>query len=419
MATVDPGKKRRAVITGLGPLSPAGIGKHAFKKALEDARPSLRLLDFAGNSTRPGRLGGILPDFHPKDYMDYKPIRHCDRLSQMAITASWLALEDAGLLSMDEAEMARTGIVLGTGHGNTEETEEYLTGLFRKGPRLASPILFPNTVMNAPASYVSLYFGMRGPNLTFNHLAISGETAVGFGADLIREGKADVVLAGGMDELGSNLLNSMEHRELLSPLDDGRQGIWPYDRKANGLCLGEGAGVIVLETLSHALNRSAGIYAEVEAYRIAASGGEIERRHWNGDGLQRALAQVLEGVKIEPDAIDGVIGSGCGHPVYDNIELDALRQVFYGLDRGPFLYSPKSLMGAFEGIGGLKIIVGALALSGQKAWPNRFLSGPADHGSLELPSRAESRRLRRVLAVAMSEGGAGLALLLRKTEEGR
>jgi 3-oxoacyl-(acyl-carrier-protein) synthase len=273
--------------------------------------------------------------------------------------------------------------------------------------------------MNAAASYVSFYFGLKGPNITFNHRAISADNAVGYGADLIRDGKADQVLVGGMDGLGPTLFNHMDALGLLSPMDGGREGIFPYDRGANGLCLGEGAGILVLEEQGHAMRRGAEIYAEVEAYAIRGSRAPVYGWTWDGEGVERAVARILEQVGIGLERIDGVIGSGCGLPALDAAELDALRRLFRGSKGTPFLYSPKSLMGDFDGMGGLKAIAGALSISEQRAWPNLFAQGPLAHDPLELPDALQARRIERLLIVGMAAGGAGSGLLLRRPGAGR
>ena len=259
---------RRVVVTGIGMVTPLGVGKEAFGSALwRGETASGRLKDFRpGNFT--SHLGAEVRAFEPRDFISVKNLRKMDRLSAMVTASARMALDDAGI-KIGEANRDRVGIIMGTAFGNTELKVNSARTLFTEGPNMVNPIHMPNTVMNAPAGHASIELGFRGVNTTINHLAVSAETALAYGAMEIRRGAADVILAGGADILSPFFYEALTRFKALSPTDGGAEGAKPFDCTRNGPVMGEGCGIVCLEagdlargTRGCALCRGDGLGAE-------------------------------------------------------------------------------------------------------------------------------------------------------------
>ena len=276
----------RVVVTGVGIVSPLGP-LPAFWDGLCSGTSAVAPIDAFDPGPTPPRCAARVRDFHPKDHIPRALLRRMDRLSQMVVTACRTALADAAL-AFTAAEAEEAGIVVGTAFGNLVESEEFLRGLFAKGPALTNPLTFPNLVLNAPAGYVAIDLGLRGPNLTVCCGEASGEAALAVAYDTIVSGQGDVLLAGGGDEIAPVLFHIYKDLGVLSPaggrtrrytVDAGapeprhaEAPEWssPFDRHRNGVVMGEGAAMLVLERADRAAARGAPVYAELAGYATRA-----------------------------------------------------------------------------------------------------------------------------------------------------
>jgi 3-oxoacyl-[acyl-carrier-protein] synthase II len=261
------------VVTGVGVVSPLGP-LPAFWRGLCTGATGIAAMADADQAPGRPRLEARVREWRARDHVRPALLRRMDHCSQMVVSACRMALADAELV-LEGAAAEAAGVVVGTAFGNLSESEDFLRGLFAKGPGLANPLTFPNLVLNAPTGYVAIDLGIRGPNLTVVRGEVSGEAALALAYDTIATGQADMLLAGGVDELAPVLREIYADIGVLSPADGGGEE-WssPFDRRRNGFVMGEGAAMLVLERAEHAAARGARVYAELAGYAtesVAAS----------------------------------------------------------------------------------------------------------------------------------------------------
>jgi 3-oxoacyl-[acyl-carrier-protein] synthase II len=342
---------KRVVITGAGVVTSLGVGIRPFMERLIAGDSGIGDIETFDTSALPSHRAALLSDFNPKEMINPKSIRKMDDLSRTAVVATRLAADDARIV-IDETNRDRIGIVLGTAFGATDISIMFAHTLFTEGPTLFNPLHVPNTVMNAPAGHTSIELGFRGFNSTINHKESSAETAVGYAFDLIKGGAADVMFAGGADILSPLLFEVLTKFSALSRADGMPEGARPYDKKRNGPVVGEGAGVICLESLEHAGRRGADVYAEVTGFGMSSSPAPPTDFPTDPGGYVLALRRALAAAGSSPDQIDYISGAANGGTRLDGLETAAISSVF-GADaaRVP-ISSIKGAVGEVFGAGG-------------------------------------------------------------------
>jgi 3-oxoacyl-[acyl-carrier-protein] synthase II len=421
----------RVLVTGIGVVSPLGP-RASFWERLQRGETAIARAERIETGSEPPHLVAAVAEWNPRDHLAAAAIRRMDRLSQMVVTACRCALEDAAL-SLTPTAAETTGIVMGTAFGDISETETFLRGLIKKGPSLVNPMTFPNLVFNSMTGYVSIDLGLRGPNHVVCRGDASGEAALMLAYDLIVTGQADVVLAGGADELAQVLFEIQRDQRLLSPLarDAERAGAerpreWasPFDRRRNGFVMGEGAAVLVLERAEHAEARRARAYAEFAghvSYRVPAT-PHVWPRSDATRGPARddpARLQLLDGQRHDVAAssaaagTDLVVSSANSTPERDAFEASQLVAV---LNETPdvIVTSIKGSIGEFGAAGALSAAAAVLALA-TGALPRLGALEEPDPGiTLRLATMAiEDPRagFRRTVVTSTPRGGGYLALL--------
>ncbi|MDH7500636.1 MAG: beta-ketoacyl-[acyl-carrier-protein] synthase family protein [candidate division NC10 bacterium] len=413
------GNARRVVITGLGVISSLGLGKEAFWESLRGGISGIQEITHFDPRPTGSRLGGEVRGFDPKAFMAASKVRRLDRVSQMAVAAARLALEDARL--PDSAEQRqKVGVILGSGLSGLVSTEAFFRSLLDLGPSGANPMFFPNTVPNAPASQVAIEMGLKGPNVTLSHKEVSGENAIAYAAHLIRHGKADVLLAGAVDELSRLLHFSYWRLGALSPNRSGREeACCPFDLRRNGIVLGEGSGMVVLEELSSALSRGAPIYQEVAGWAMSGSPCRVSEYEEGGEGLSRSMSMALQMGKVGPQ--EPLVISACANssPQLDLMEARAIRRVWGDQALRIPVSALKSMLGEFHSCGGLRVVASALSLQHQWIPPTINYRMPDPACALDfVPNVGRPADFRHILINGSSNGGSHICLLLRKWVEG-
>ena len=318
---------RRVVVTGMGLVTPLGIGRKAFSSRLFDGGCGIRPIKGFDTTPFKSHLGGEVGDFSPVDFIAPRTLRRMDRLSQMVTASACMTIDDAGI-DLADADHKRLGIVMGTAFGATDVATQFAGTLFTEGPRRVNPILVPNTVMNAPAGHAAIELGLRGINTTLNHREASAETAIAFAAGQIRQGRADALLAGGGDILSPFFFTMLERFKALSPQDRHAEGARPFDRHRNGPVAGEGTGLLCLESLRSARSRGATIYCEIAGWGM--SGSPAPANDWPDDpaGPVMAMQKAMAMAGVGPANIDAVSAAASGGVKSDRLEARALEQVF-------------------------------------------------------------------------------------------
>jgi 3-oxoacyl-[acyl-carrier-protein] synthase II len=353
---------RRVVITGIGVVTPLGVGKEAFGSALWRGETGIREIEAFSTEGFTSHLGAEVRAFEPRNFISIKNLRKMDRLSAMVTASARMALDDAGI-KIGEGNRDRIGIIMGTAFGNTELKVNSARTLFTEGPNMVNPIHMPNTVMNAPAGHASIELGFRGVNTTINHQAVSAETALAYGAIEIRRGAADVILAGGADILSPFFYETLTRFKALSPMDGGAEGSRPFDGARNGPVLGEGCGIVCLEAEDLAQERGTVPYAEVAGWGLSSSPAPPTGWPEEPRGFILALERALRMAGVTQQDIDCVQAAGNGGCEPDALESHAYEQVFEGGSSArPLITSLKGATGEIFASGGIRAAALALCL---------------------------------------------------------
>ena len=381
------------VITGVGSVSPLGAGGFAATAtALDAGRPGIAPLRQFPTDAGASQLGAEVSDETLADLMDPEEARRLSRVCQLTIAACRLALRDA---RFDPAGSgAELGLIIGTEFGDLRSTESFALGYLRRGPVGLSPLLFPNTVMNIMSATATIAIGARAASVTLNQPTVAGDLAVAHAAALVASGRLPSALAGGVDEISPTVYRMLSQFRVLSPMDGGPEGCFPFDRRHNGPVLGEGATFVLLEPLEVARERGAPIYGEIRGAAWGshpAGRGRVPRRPGNGSAIARALAQA----SLPADGITWAYLTGTGDARLDDWEL-SLVQAAFGAHR-PRLTSLTSLAGDHAGLGALRV-AGA-------AWTTRTRRFPAVVG-LRDPVRTDC--VFAMPGTTNPAGGAGL-----------
>jgi 3-oxoacyl-[acyl-carrier-protein] synthase II len=401
----------RVVVTGIGSVSALGVvGGAAVGDALARGVSGIGPVRSFPTGRCWSRLGGEAGDVTP--HLQDGEARRLARASQLGVIAARLALSDAGLPA---GQLAAVGLVLGSHWGDFRSSEGFALGFLERGILGLSPLVFPNTVMNAMAAQVSIAVGVRGPMLTLNEVDAAGDLAVARGAALVASGRASAILAGGCDELSPILYRELSRLGTMSRAEPGPEGCRPFDRRANGTVLGEGATLLVLESAEAALERGARIYAELAGsawgnLRAPAHGFPAAARR--DPGIVRSA---LDAARVTADAVDVAYLTGAGHPAHDACELDLVARALPG--GGTRLTALTPLVGEHAGLGGLRAAAATLAVAGSDVVALPDLAEPIreDLRFAKAGTRAE-RPPKTVLVHGLARGGTHVALVLRAVD---
>jgi 3-oxoacyl-[acyl-carrier-protein] synthase II len=401
----------RIVITGLGIVSSIGIGKEEFwKNCLQGISGIKPIRGFDVSSYR-SRLGAQLPEIDFKAFIKPANLRRMDRIGRIVVSAVRLAIDDSGL-DLKKEDSNRMGISIGTGLGSSDTVDQFFRSLLKEGPTGAAPLLFQTAVPNAISSHCSIEYGIKGVNLTFSHKETSTEMAMAFAYHLLREGRADVILAGGGDELSEPLYHVYSMLGALSPgRGKGLEGMRPFDQDRNGIVLGEGSGILVLETLDHAEKRGAKIYAELAGMGMAGSTDGLLRYDLKGDSIAKAMSQVAKG----PLIVDYISAAANSTPDLDRAETLAIKKVFQKRAKEISVSSLKSMLGEFDGSGGIRACGVALSLYYGMIPPTIGTENIDPECDLKVVlGQSIKKEIRSAILNACSNGGSNISLWFKR-----
>ena len=351
---------KRVVVTGIGMVTPLGIGKEEFGRKLFSGETAIAEIKSFDTASFPSHLGAEVANFNPRDFISVKNIRRMDKIALMTAASSRLALEDAGIQITAE-NRDRVGIILGTAFGATDVTAQFASTLLTEGPAFANPILVPNVVMNAPAGHTSIELGFRGVNTTVTHFAVSAETAIAYAAAEIRRGTADFILTGGVDILSKFYYESLTKFHSLSPQSGGLEACRPFDMNRNGAIAGEGCGIICLESMQSARARGRQPYCEIKGIGMGSS--PTAPTDWPDDtsGIKRTVSRALKNADSSIKDIQAIFATANGGRILDAVEAQAYDEIFADSERKPLITSLKGATGESFSGGGIRAC--ALALS--------------------------------------------------------
>jgi 3-oxoacyl-[acyl-carrier-protein] synthase II len=406
--------QRRVVVTGVGLLAPVGIGTETVWEALKAGRSGIGPITAFDPSAFSARIAGEVKGFDPAQYIEKKEIKKMGRFIQLAIAAADCAVEGAKYrVNPDEAD--RTGVFIGSGIGGFEVIEREHKILLEKGPSRISPFFIPATIVNLASGWVSIRTGAKGPNSATATACTTGAHAVGDSYRLIKYGDAEVMICGGAEAAVTpmSIGGFAAMRALSTRNDDPERASRPWDHDRDGFVVGEGAGILVLEELGHALSRGAPILAELSGYGMSSDAFHITSPSEDGDGAYRVMRNCLKDAGLEPHEIDYVNAHGTSTPLGDRIETTALKRVFGEHAYKVAVSSTKSMTGhLLGGAGGLEAGITVLAIRDQIAPPTINHDQPDPECDLDyVPNHARPMTIRHALTNSFGFGGTNGCLI--------
>ncbi len=415
-------KKRRVVITGLGVIAPNGIGKDVFWNALKQGKSGIRKITRFDVSSYPSQIAGEVNGFDPTDYMSPKSARRMDRFAQFAVACARMAIDDAGL-KIDKENAERIGAIVGTAMGGYEFAESQHGILLEKGLSRVSPFLLIAVFPSACSSQVALEFGLKGICETISMACASGTASLGNAFETIRNGRMDVMIAGGSDATVTPLILGSLCRGNSISTHNGipEKASRPFDRNRDGFVLGEGAGMVVLEELNHALDRGAHIYVEIAGYAATCDAHHMTDPLPSGHEASRAIKLALRDANLNPSAVDYVNAHGTSTILNDKIETLVIKNVFGRYAYSLPVSSIKSMIGHLQGAAGaVEAIACCLAIQHGIMPPTINYENPDPECDLDyIPNKARKKSLNVVLSNSFGFGGTNAAIVLKKHQSAR
>jgi 3-oxoacyl-[acyl-carrier-protein] synthase II len=401
----------RVVITGLGIVSSIGVGKEAFwENCLRGVSGVKPIQGFDVSSYR-SRLGAQLPEVDFKAFIKPANLRRMDRIGKVVVSSVRLAMDDSGL-DLKQEDSGRIGISIGTGLGSSDTVDQFFRSLLKDGPLGAAPMLFQTAVPNAITSHCAIEYGIKGVNITFSHKESSTEMAMTFAYHLLKEGRADVIFAGGGDELSEPLYHVYSTLGALSPgREKGAERMRPFDPNRNGIVLGEGSGIIVLETLEYAKKRGANIYAEMAGAGLSGSTDGLLRYDLKGDSIARSMSLAAN----ELQTVDYISAAANSTPDLDEAEALAIKKVFGKREKEIPVSSLKSMIGEFDGSGGMRACGLALSLYHGMIPPTIGTERLDPQCNLNvILGQAKKKEIRSAILNSASNGGSNISLWFKR-----
>lgn len=409
--------KKRVVITGLGAITPVGIGTENFWQSLIAGKSGIDRITRFDPTDYSTQIAGEVKGFEPAQYIDKKEAKRMDRCTQFAVAAAKMAFEDAGI-DFEKEDLSRIGTLIGTGIGGMDTLHDQFKTLFDKGPGRISPFFVPMMIANMPAGQTSITFGLQGPCSCVVTACATGTNAIGDAFKVIQRGDADVMVAGGTEAAisptavaGFCAMKAMSTRN-----DEPQKASRPFDKDREGFVMGEGAGIVILETLEHALARGAKIYAEVVGYGTNADAYHITAPAPEGAQAAKCMEMALKDAGIEPSEIDYINAHGTSTPLNDKNETMAIKTLFGEHAKKLKVSSTKSMTGHLLGAaGGVEVIATVLTIINGVIPPTINLENQDPELDLDyVPNKAQEQVVNVALSNSFGFGGHNATILVKK-----
>jgi 3-oxoacyl-[acyl-carrier-protein] synthase II len=414
-------KRRRVVITGLGVIASNGIGKDAFWKALKEGKSSIKKVTKFDASTYPSQIAGEVTNFDPTDYMSPKSVKRMDIFARFAVAAAKMAVEDSGL-TISHKNNGSTGIVFSSAVGGEEFAELQYNIVMEKGLQRMNPYLAISLFPGAASSQIAIELGVTGYNNTLSTACAAGGDAIGHAFHAIRNRLANAIICGGAEcpiaplTFGSFcVMNALSTHRNKEPWRASR----PFDRERDGFVMSEGAGAVVLEELTHALNRGAHIYAEIIGYGTTCDAFHMTRPLPDGKGMVRAIQIALGDANIKPEEIDYINAHGTSAPLDDRAETKVIKRVFGEHANRIPISANKSMIGHSLGASpAIEFVASVLTMQNQFLPPTINYEHPDPECDLDyVPNKGRKAKVHTILSNSLGFGGKNVALIIREFED--
>ena len=409
--------EKRVVITGLGCVTPIGIGTDATWTSIKNGVCGVKELTRFDSTDLSATIAAQIDDFEPADFIEKREIKKMDRFTQYAVASAKMAFEDSGLAEFDPNRM---GVIIGSGIGGIETLETQHTKLIEKGPKKVSPFLIPMMISNMAAGQVAIELGAKGPNTCVVTACASGTHAIGDAFKAIQRGDADIMVCGGAEApiTPMSMAGFCSMKALSTRNDEPEKASRPFDSQRDGFVMGEGAGVLVIEDLEHALKRNADIYAEIVGYGATADAYHITTPAEGGEGAARAMKMAMDDAGISKEDVDYINAHGTSTPYNDKFETMAIKDVFGEHAYKLAVSSTKSMTGHLLGAaGGVESIFCALAIKEGFLPPTINLENPDEDLDLDyVANEGRAANVRCALSNSLGFGGHNGTLAFKKYE---
>lgn len=401
----------------MGVVSPVGIGKEAFWQSLINGKSGIVPITRFDASELPTRIAGEIRDFDPLNYLDKREARRMDRYTHYAVAGTHLAIEDAGI-KPEELNRENIGVIIGSGVGGIETVEDQARVLIAKGPGRISPLFVPMMIANMAGAQVAIHYGFKGPNMTTVTACASSTNSAGEAFRLIQNGEADIIVTGGTEApiiplamAGFCAMKAMSTRN-----EEPDKASRPFDKDRDGFVMGEGAGILIFESLAHAQSRGAHIYAEVAGYGATCDAYHITATDPEGVGPSRAMEKAIKDAGLTPREVDYINAHGTSTPIGDISETKAIKNIFGEHAGNVAVSSTKSMTGHLLGAaGGIETIACALAIQKGVIPPTINYEYPDTECDLNyVPNKSINREVNVAMSNSFGFGGHNATILLKR-----
>lgn len=403
-------KERRVVVTGLGVVSSVGIGKDEFWKSIINGRSGISKVTSFDTTGMRCHYAGEVKDFKPEDFIHKKKLRFLGRTSQLAISSASLAIKDAGL-SYKKITNKRTGVFIGTTMGEKPLEESIDTWVIEGADKISKKKILQSSANNISAN-ISIYFKLQGPNYLIPTACAAGNYAIGYGFDLVRKGDLDYAIVGGADAFSKVAFRGFHRIYAMSP-----ERCQPFDKNRKGMMVGEGSGILFLESLESALQRDATIYAEIAGYGLSCDAYHMTASQI--DGIEKAIRKALKEADIRKDEVDYINAHGTGTPGNDKTECAAINRVFKEQSKTISISSVKSMLGHPMGAASaIEALACCLTVKENVIPPTINFETPDPQCDIDcVPNKAKIKRVNIALNNGFAFGGNNSCLVIRKFHE--
>lgn len=409
--------QKRVVITGLGAVTPLGNTLADYWDGLLQGRNGIAPITLFDASRHGCRIAGEVKGFDPHQYLERKDAKRMDRFAQFAVAASKQALTDASFV-IDDLNADRVGILIGTGIGGVKVLEDQQEVYLTKGPDRCSPFMIPMMIANMAAGLTAIHTGAKGPNACTVTACAAGSNAIGDAFRLIQRGFADAMLCGGTESAVTPLsvAGFASMKALSTRNDDPAHACRPFDRDRDGFVMGEGAGILLLEDLDHALRRNARIYAEIIGYGMTCDAYHMTSPVPDGQGATRAMELALKDAALQPEQVDYINAHGTSTPANDRTETRAIKKALGDQAQRVAISSTKSMTGhLLGGSGGIEAVAAVMAITHGQIPPTINLENPDPDCDLDyVPHTSRTATVNVALSNSFGFGGHNVTLAFRK-----
>lgn len=409
--------KRRVVVTGIGAVTPLGNTVEEFWQALKAGKSGIDKITYFDTTDFDCKIAGQVKNFNPENFLSKKEVKHTERFVHYAMAASQEAVTDAAF-DLEKEDLTRFGVMIGSGIGSLRIIEEQHSVLLERGPHKLRPFLIPMLIVNEASGHVSIRYGFKGPNSCVATACATGNHAVGDAFRIIQYGDADIMIAGGTEGAvtvmgvgGFCALKSLSCRN-----DEPQRASRPFDKNRDGFVMSEGAGIVVLEEMQHAIKRGAKIYAEVAGYGMSGDAYHITAPDPSGDGCVRSMRAALKDSGLKPEEIKYINAHGTSTVLNDKVETIAIKKVFGDYAYKVAVSSTKSMTGHLLGAaGGAEFIVSCLSIKHDIVPPTINLEEKDPECDLDyVPAEARSLKVDIAMSNALGFGGHNASLIIKE-----